>query len=48
MKSREKTIRESGLSKEYMAGIQFINKNMLPLEHSIHYAEVDMKYHLKL
>lgn len=48
MKSREKTIRESGLSKEYMMAVQFINKNNLNQEHSLHYAEVDMKYHLKL
>lgn len=48
MKIRQKTPRESGLSKQYREAVQFINKNDLSEQNSIHYVQIDMKYNLKL
>ena len=47
MKQKERTPRQSELSKEYQSAINLINKNDLKEENAIHYSEIDMKFQLK-
>lgn len=44
MKQKERTPRESELSREYQQAISLINKNDLREENQIHYSEIDMKF----
>jgi hypothetical protein len=44
MKQKEKTPRESELSKDYQNAVTLINKNDLREENAIHYSEIDMKF----
>jgi hypothetical protein len=47
MKQKERTPRESELSREYLQAITMINKNDLREENQVHYSEIDMKFELK-